>query len=283
MAIARCLAADPALLLVDEPTSGLDEDERAAIVSLLRSAARERHVICITHNRKDATELDGDVLFLVSGQILERGPVAEFLERPRTKEGALFAQTGSCLGIPSAPPPRLGPAPKARAPIPAGFHWIRKGSLAGVSRPGLLADVEQDLRGLAALGIRTLVCLEETRQVTEEQLRPHGMELVHFPITDMEAPSIPSGLLLCEALHKRLRRGDRIAVHCRAGLGRTGTVLCALLIYEGASALDALDNVRRVQWKFVQSEAQVAFLSSLELRVAELRAPSRPISHHPRG
>lgn len=273
IAIARCLAADPALLLVDEPTSGLDELERSAIVALLRSAARERHVVCITHNRKDALELAGNLLFIVDGQLIERRPVPEFFERPATPEGALYAETGSCLGISSRPPKReTAPPPGPRAPIPTGFHWIRKGSLAGVTRPGLLADLDQDLRGLAALGIRTLVCLEEKRTISDEQARAYGLEMLHFPIVDMEAPCVSSGLRLCETLHERLQRGDRMAVHCRAGLGRTGTVLCALLIYEGLSALDALDTVRRVQWKFVQSEAQVSFLSALELRVAGARA-----------
>jgi atypical dual specificity phosphatase len=268
--IARCLASDPALLLADEPTAGLDEAERRAVVALMRTAARVRHVLCVTHNRIDAMELAGDVLFLVDGRILERSSVTEFFERPRTPEGELFAQTGSCLGLPSATPASATPAEPA--PAPAGFHWIREGALAGVSRPGLLADVDRDLRGLVALGIRTLVCLEETRPIQAEQLHAHGLEPIHFPIPDMGAPSVASGMLLCMALHDRLRAGDRIAVHCRAGLGRTGTVLCALLIHEGASALEALDAVRRVQWRFVQSEAQVRFLSDLEARVAELRA-----------
>lgn len=270
VAIARCLASDPALLLADEPTAGLDEAERRAVVALMRVAARDRHVLCVTHNRIDAMELGGDVLFLVDGRILERSSVVSFFESPRTPEGELFTQTGTCLGVPC--PARPTAPPPDRAPAPAGFHWIRKGSLAGVSRPGLLADADQDLRGLVALGIRTLVCLEETPPIPADQLHAHGIDSIHFPIPDMGAPSVASGLLLCMAVLARLREGDRVAVHCRAGLGRTGAVLCALLIVEGASALDALDAVRRVQWRFVQSEAQVGFLSDLEARVAELRA-----------
>lgn len=281
VAIVRCLAEDPALLLVDEPTSGLSEVEREIVVALLRSASRERHVLCITHNRKDAIELGGDVLLLVDGKVVEHGPALGFFERPTTQAGELFAQTGSCLGLPSPPPPQPVSCPP-QVPVPTGFHWIRKGSLAGVARPGLLADVEQDLRGLAALGIQTLLCLEETQPIAEAQLRAHGIGLLHFPIPDMGAPIVASGLALCEQLDARLRRGDSIAVHCRAGLGRTGTVLCALLIYEGKSALDALDQVRRVQWKFVQSEAQVEFLSALEFRVADIRANPR-MSVHPAG
>ncbi len=282
VSIVRCLAENPALLLVDEPTSGLTDEDRRVVVGLLRAAARERHVLCVTHNRKDSIELGGDVLLLADGKVVEHGPALGFFERPTTRAGELYTQTGSCLGLTLPPPPTGASIPAPRLPIPTGFHWIRKGSLAGVARPGLLASLEHDLSGLSAFGVETLLCLEETRPIPEERLREHGLGLWHFPIPDMGAPSVASGLALCETLHARLRAGERIAVHCKAGLGRTGTVLCALLIYEGKGALEALDAVRRVQWKFVQSEAQLAFLSALEFRVAEARTVP-PSVHHPVG
>ncbi len=51
VAIARCLATEPALLLADEPTSSLDADNARAVLSLLRQTAIQGRigVLMITH------------------------------------------------------------------------------------------------------------------------------------------------------------------------------------------------------------------------------------------
>ena len=53
VAVARALAARPALLLADEPTSRLDRDGASAIAELLVRLAREQGtaVVCATHDR----------------------------------------------------------------------------------------------------------------------------------------------------------------------------------------------------------------------------------------
>ncbi|MGE0326021.1 MAG: dual specificity protein phosphatase family protein, partial [Polyangiaceae bacterium] len=59
---------------------------------------------------------------------------------------------------------------------------------------------------------------------------------------------------------KALERGDRVAVHCHAGLGRTGTMLAAFLIYRGETAEAAITRVREVRPSYIQSQAQLDFL-----------------------
>jgi atypical dual specificity phosphatase len=43
-----------------------------------------------------------------------------------------------------------------------------------------------------------------------------------------------------------LAAGRPVAVHCAAGLGRTGAVLASYLVSHGATAEDAIADVRRV-------------------------------------
>lgn len=52
VAIARCLASAPVLLLADEPTSSLDTDNARAVLSMMRDASRQWSigVLVITHN-----------------------------------------------------------------------------------------------------------------------------------------------------------------------------------------------------------------------------------------
>jgi atypical dual specificity phosphatase len=91
----------------------------------------------------------------------------------------------------------------------------------------------------------------------------------------MGAPSVTQAAGLCQQIDRKLQEGEVVAVHCRAGLGRTGTILATYLIWEGAEALSALEMVRRVEPRWVQSEEQVAFLERFASMMNERKQSSR--------
>ncbi len=56
-------------------------------------------------------------------------------------------------------------------------------------------------------------------------------------------------------------------MHCLAGLGRTGTVLAAYMVKEkGVSAQVALNQIRRFNRQFVQTDDQEDFLVEYEVQ-----------------
>jgi atypical dual specificity phosphatase len=65
-------------------------------------------------------------------------------------------------------------------------------------------------------------------------------------------------------------------MHCRGGLGRTGTGLGALLIWFGDSADDAIAKIRRAQPLAIQSIPQVRFLYDFASRIRGWHPPVIP-------
>jgi len=73
LAIARALAAKPAILLLDEPFSSVDRETRQSLYELIRRLSPEVKgpTIYVTHNSEDAQNLAEDS-FLLSGGSLSR-------------------------------------------------------------------------------------------------------------------------------------------------------------------------------------------------------------------
>jgi ADP-ribosyl-[dinitrogen reductase] hydrolase len=57
-----------------------------------------------------------------------------------------------------------------------------------------------------------------------------------------------------------LRRGGKVLIHCRAGLGRTGTVAARLLVELGSSAADAMAAVRRARANTIENRDQEEYV-----------------------
>lgn len=128
-----------------------------------------------------------------------------------------------------------------------------------MGRPGLLGDREADVAAIADVGVTRLVSLTE-EMFPDCILRIFGIQGRHFPIPDMGVPAIGPTARLCRDLARAIDAGERVAVHCAAGLGRTGTVLASLLVWVGRSPDGAIAEVRRIQPRYIQNGAQLDFV-----------------------
>jgi oligopeptide/dipeptide ABC transporter ATP-binding protein len=83
--IAMALACEPTLLIADEPTTALDVTTQANILELLMSLQQEfgMAIVFITHDLSVVAEIAYRVVVMYLGEVMESGPAAEVLRRPR--------------------------------------------------------------------------------------------------------------------------------------------------------------------------------------------------------
>ena len=83
--IAMALANTPRLLIADEPTTALDVTIQAQILALLQTLRRETglSLLFITHDLAIARTIADKVYVMKDGHIIEHGPVADVLAKPR--------------------------------------------------------------------------------------------------------------------------------------------------------------------------------------------------------
>jgi ADP-ribosylglycohydrolase/protein-tyrosine phosphatase len=140
-------------------------------------------------------------------------------------------------------------------------------------------DLRTDLHAIHAFGAKALVTLMESKELDEVNVpvdllgsyaNEFSIEWHHLPIKDIHVPDdrfedlwTYSGL----RLRNILARGDKIVIHCRGGLGRTGTVAGRLLVEFGDEPEIAIKKIRAArpdsietgQEKYVENCRPIAF------------------------
>ncbi|WP_028349693.1 amino acid ABC transporter ATP-binding protein [Bradyrhizobium murdochi] len=84
VAIARALAMKPMLMLFDEPTSALDPELVGEVLTVMKELASSgMTMMVVTHELGFAREVADTVVYMDHGAIVESGPAAEVLGKPR--------------------------------------------------------------------------------------------------------------------------------------------------------------------------------------------------------
>jgi ADP-ribosyl-[dinitrogen reductase] hydrolase len=127
-------------------------------------------------------------------------------------------------------------------------------------------DLDIDLTAIRRWGAQVVVTLVEQHELEllevkslPEAVARHGMKWVHLPIRDVSVPDQnfeAKWVVTGPELRNLVRHGGSILIHCRGGLGRTGTIAARLLVELGIDAQSAIDTVRRVRPGVIETRAQ---------------------------
>ena len=131
-------------------------------------------------------------------------------------------------------------------------------------------DLGCDLNEICEWGASTVVTLiedHEFRMLKVEQLESYvvqsKMQWIHLPILDVSVPDHRFEVAWKsqgKEIHRRLDAGERILIHCRGGLGRTGLVAGLILVERGMKPREAIRRIRAVRPHAIETPAQEAYV-----------------------
>lgn len=91
----------------------------------------------------------------------------------------------------------------------------------------------------------------------------NGMSFLSFPIADRSVPnSLHAAAGLIRSIEARLTQGEAVAIHCRAGIGRSGLMAACVLVNLGVPASEVFPRISRGRGlKVPDTPAQVEWLA----------------------
>lgn len=116
-----------------------------------------------------------------------------------------------------------------------------------------------EIEDLRRLGITSVLSLTER---APPEIVAAGFQHLELPIRDFHPPTPGQLDAAVSFLEKTVNSGGACAVHCGAGLGRTGTVIAAWLVRRGRSAREAIAEVRRRRPGSVETPEQEAAIEA---------------------
>jgi protein-tyrosine phosphatase len=136
------------------------------------------------------------------------------------------------------------------------IHWVRDippHRLGLMARPRGGDSLREEVAAWQRASLNVVVSLLEPQEIRELELREepalcaeHGIVFRHFPIPDRGIPaSQRDAAALIDELCGELAKGKAIAIHCRAGIGRTGLIAGSLLHGLGVPGRDVFHLLSR--------------------------------------
>ena len=130
----------------------------------------------------------------------------------------------------------------------------------------------ENIKALARAGLTHVVDTRSEYCDDAQALAKEQIELLHLPTADTRPLTIEQMLQGAQWVQERMEQGGRVLIHCEHGVGRSVLLTCAVLVYDGMHAQDALQLVQQKRWQASPNHRQVRRLREFESAVAALRS-----------
>lgn len=134
---------------------------------------------------------------------------------------------------------------------PYGFSWVDEKKLAGLARP----VSQEEIEWLRSNGIDLLITLTEEK-LPRNWIDGAGLMMIHEPVVDMEPPTLNQIDRIIKSILKAHLSNMGVAVHCAAGMGRTGVALASYFVAKGMAAKEAMSKIRTLRPGSIETEMQ---------------------------
>lgn len=141
------------------------------------------------------------------------------------------------------------------------FYWLRKGIIAGSSRP----YSENHLKYISNQGIKKIISIVDSGLI-QMYASSFDIQVIPFEFVDFGVPSLDQVKEFYSIIEDSKKNNAPILVHCAMGCGRTGLLLTLYLMkFEKLDWETALNDLREIRPCAVESRNQLDFLSSINI------------------
>ncbi len=130
----------------------------------------------------------------------------------------------------------------------------------------------EDIKALARAGITHVVDTRSEYCDDAQLMAQEHIELLHLPVPDTRPLTIEQMMEGATWVHERIAQGGKVLIHCEHGVGRSVLLTCAVLVYDGMHARDALELAQEKRWQAAPNHRQVARLREFEKVLATQRS-----------